>query len=93
MKNKSVFWLLTAVLLITVLLFAACGGQGTAPTPTPSPTPTPAPEPTGGPPAIPHTLEGRDDCLMCHESGEQAIPVDHAGRTSDTCTTCHTPGA
>ena len=46
-----------------------------APTPTPEPTaipaPTPIPEPTlpaqvG--PKVPHTTEGRGDCLACHLS-------------------------
>ncbi len=44
---------------------------------------------TADPMAIPHALEGRDDCLMCHESGGLAVPDDHAGRTNETCTTCH----
>jgi hypothetical protein len=43
-------------------------------------------------PGIPHSLEGRGDCLACHASGEEAIPGDHAGRTSATCTVCHKPG-
>lgn len=39
---------------------------------------------------IPHTLEGRGDCLVCHGEGKfKPFPVDHAGRTSDTCTGCH----
>ncbi len=51
----------------------------------------PAPIPPGVPP-IPHTLEGRDDCLMCHAEGAlKPFPADHAGRTSDTCRTCHQP--
>lgn len=64
------------------------------PTPTPAPAmPTPtAPPPTataapvGGPPAIPHSLEGRTDCLLCHGS---SIPDDHQGRANNTCTVCH----
>lgn len=45
-----------------------------------------------GVPPIPHTLEGRDDCLMCHaEGGFKPFPADHDGRTSDTCRTCHQP--
>ncbi len=39
---------------------------------------------------IPHPLDGRDDCLLCHgETGLKPYPADHAGRTSDTCLTCH----
>jgi len=43
------------------------------------------------PPAIPHSLEGRSDCLMCH--GKVApLPQSHAGRASDTCLNCHSRG-
>ncbi len=90
MKSKSALWLLLVAMLIIVPLLVACGGTTPAPTPTPPPpTPTPTPPPTGGPTAIPHTLEGRDDCLICHSSGDLAVPADHAGRTNDTCATCH----
>ncbi len=46
-----------------------------------------------GPPAIPHELTGRDQCLVCHnpEGGVKAAPADHAGRTNDTCQNCHRP--
>ena len=31
-----------------------------------------------------------NDCLSCHgESGVNPVPVDHAGRSNDTCTGCH----
>jgi hypothetical protein len=61
-----------------------------APTPAPAPTQVTTPEPdTGVPAAVPHSLEGRDDCLMCHSGGSLAVPDDHSGRTSDTCTSCH----
>jgi hypothetical protein len=68
------------------------------PEPSPSPTPTPEPEPTPTPApaatAIRHTLEGYDNCLMCHEEGmgnAAKMPTDHTGRTNETCTTCHKP--
>lgn len=60
-----------------------------APSPPPEPAPVPSPAPTATLPIIPHSLEGRDDCLMCHSSGKYAIPADHAGRTSETCLNCH----
>lgn len=42
------------------------------------------------PPKIPHPLEGRDDCLLCHEAGGlKPFPENHAGRTSDICLSCH----
>lgn len=78
--KKKVAWLLTGVLLVSLVLLAiGCGGAPAEETPTtpaapttPAPT-TPAPTtpaPTtpapSGPPAITHTLEGRADCLMCH---------------------------
>lgn len=89
-------------------LLAACGGGAPASTPPPQPSPTPppapapapapapTPTPTPTPTAIPHTLEGREDCLLCHETGvggATKIPTDHAGRTNDTCATCHQPAA
>lgn len=45
-----------------------------------------------GPLAIPHTLEGRDDCVSCHGEGKfKPFPADHAGRTSELCRACHQP--
>ena len=42
--------------------------------------------------AIPHTLEDRDNCLMCHAEGtDMGVPVSHVGRTSNVCTACHQP--
>ena len=60
----------------------------------PKTTPTPTVTQTGGIPAIPHTLDGRSDCLLCHKTGiagAPAVPASHAGRTSDICQTCHKP--
>ncbi len=56
-------------------------------------TPTAAP-PAGAAPAIPHPIAGMEgQCLTCHgEGGQKPVPADHAGRTADTCTTCHQPG-
>lgn len=45
-------------------------------------------------PKIPHTLEGRDNCLACHAaSGVKPFPADHIGRTNEVCRACHQPGA
>ena len=42
------------------------------------------------PPAVPHSLQGRDDCLVCHSAaGIKPFPKDHAGRTKATCLSCH----
>ena len=47
----------------------------------------------GNPPAIPHSLAGRDNCLTCHnpDGGLKPAPKDHAGRTNDMCQGCHKP--
>ena len=58
-------------------------------------TPTGEPPTGGGPPTIPHTLEGREgQCLVCHALGSvKPFPENHAGRTADTCLACHKPGS
>ena len=50
---------------------------------------------TGGIPAVPHTLVGRDDCLLCHKTGTAgpAIPTSHASYTNALCQTCHKPAS
>jgi hypothetical protein len=52
---------------------------------------------TTAPPAIPHPLEGRDKCLVCHfsEDAKDApqVPASHAGRTEQFCALCHRPAA
>jgi hypothetical protein len=41
-------------------------------------------------PAIPHQVEGYNDCRLCHTPGGLApFPASHEGRTSSTCLTCH----
>lgn len=45
------------------------------------------------PPAIPHELEGREDCLVCHKLGTAdapRVPDNHNGLVGDICQTCHT---
>ncbi len=50
------------------------------------------PQPASGPPAIPHPLDGRDNCLACHAAGgPKPFPADHEGRTADQCQMCHQP--
>lgn len=46
-----------------------------------------------GPPSVPHTLEGREECFQCHdpEGNIQPAPEDHIGRSIDGCINCHTP--
>ena len=43
-------------------------------------------------PGITHTLDGRDNCLMCHAVGSLAVPVSHAGIVNEACTACHVVG-
>jgi hypothetical protein len=45
-------------------------------------------------PPVPHPLEGRDDCLACHQTGVGGAPrmaPDHVGRANETCGQCHVP--
>lgn len=66
-------------------------------TPVPATPATPAPSATpaasgGGIPNIRHPLDGRNDCLMCHDSGRlKPFPANHKGRTNDSCLVCHQP--
>lgn len=52
---------------------------------------------TTAPPAIPHPLQGRDNCMMCHKAGAMEpvpdAPADHEGRDNKFCTACHKPAA
>ena len=42
------------------------------------------------PPVVPHVLQGRADCLVCHgQAGFKPAPQDHAGRGNDGCLNCH----
>ncbi len=47
--------------------------------------------PTSTPPAIPHSLGGRSNCLRCHATGDKVVPDNHAGRTNTNwaCLSCH----
>lgn len=60
-------------------------------TPVPGATHVPTPEPTKmAPKAIPHPLESRENCLLCHGEGMiKPFPADHAGRSNETCLNCH----
>ncbi|MGD8728028.1 MAG: hypothetical protein PVH40_10305 [Gemmatimonadales bacterium] len=46
---------------------------------------------------VEHTVEGRDQCLMCHKAGAMEtatdVPADHADRPNETCMWCHAPDA
>jgi hypothetical protein len=45
------------------------------------------------PPAVPHDLAGRDQCLMCHTAGAMDpvpdAPASHEGRVNGQCLWCH----
>jgi nitrate/TMAO reductase-like tetraheme cytochrome c subunit len=56
----------------------------------PTAAPTPSARPAGTANLIPHSLDGRDDCLVCHDTGKmKPFPANHAGRTKETCLACH----
>ena len=42
-------------------------------------------------PQIPHTLDGRDDCLLCHDPAGQIkpAPAEHKDRVNGQCGLCH----
>ncbi len=45
-------------------------------------------------PPIPHSLEGREECLACHETGVAGapqVPSSHTGRPNEVCQACHQP--
>ena len=45
-------------------------------------------------PSIPHTLEGKKDCIGCHgQTGVKPYPQWHfkRGYTSEDCSRCHDP--
>ncbi len=74
-------------------------GQGAAGVATVTPEPTAGPAPATAAPhgtseaaGIPHAIAGHEDCLLCHgPQGVRPYPVDHAGRSTQTCTACHSP--
>ena len=55
---------------------------------------TDSPMLTTAPTPVPHALEGRDSCLMCHAAGAMEpvpdVPASHEGRENSHCTMCHT---
>jgi hypothetical protein len=63
------------------------------PTGTPKATPSATAPPVGAAPAIPHSLEGRDNCLQCHDPNGNIVPAppDHEGRPVGSCLNCHQP--
>ncbi len=41
-------------------------------------------------PEVPHPEEGMEDCLACHDAGQDyPFPADHAGRDNSVCLACH----
>lgn len=46
------------------------------------------------PPAIPHDLEGKDNCAMCHAEGVMGaakMPENHGDDVAGKCAVCHMP--
>jgi cytochrome c553 len=49
--------------------------------------------PRGEPPHVPHFMEDRTDCRLCHETGSGGAPqspADHVDRANEGCPVCHT---
>lgn len=47
-----------------------------------------------GAPQVPHTISGREQCLMCHSlQGTNPVPSGHATFDESSCLTCHTSSA
>jgi len=67
--------IITGLIVVVVLLVAAASAYGL---------------PLLQFPTVPHTAEGLEDCLACHDA-DQALPFpeDHAGRENETCLACH----
>jgi hypothetical protein len=44
-------------------------------------------------PEIPHELDGREDCFLCHDpEGEiQPAPANHVDYVNEQCSLCHKP--
>lgn len=70
---------------------------GTAPTTNGTPAPTSAPGSSGGTGTakpLPADHAGRTTCMACHQNlPDPKLPVDHQGRTDQTCVTCHSAGS
>ncbi len=98
-NKQPLLWSLVWILVIVVLLPAACGQDSAKPSAT-SVTETPS-EPqsysqilltSAGAPQITHEIELRFECLLCHgKRGETDIPYpdSHVGRPQDKCRNCH----
>jgi cytochrome c553 len=44
------------------------------------------------PPQVPHSMEDRTDCRLCHETGSGGapqFPADHVDRANEVCHVCH----
>lgn len=61
-------------------------------TPTPIPIATVDNRALGA--AIPHPVEGQENCTACHAVGAmKPFPANHEGRPNESCLICHEPGA
>jgi len=87
MKIKSARYLGAVLMLGLAALSASCSLI--------EPPVPPLPVATIAPPFIPHRLEGRGDCRLCHATGVGGAPqfpvADHSRRPSDVCLACHRP--
>jgi cytochrome c5 len=60
------------------------------------PEETPEAEAEVSAPEVPHTLDSRTDCRLCHETGvggATQFPADHVDRSNQACLVCHEAGS
>jgi nitrate reductase cytochrome c-type subunit len=48
-----------------------------------------SPAPVGSPPPIPHALDGRDNCLMCHGASAPMEDIRTSHPERESCQQCH----
>lgn len=100
MNRNYILRSFAAILLGIMVLLAACGGQEPISAVTQqlsaksiaAPEETPVSALVGEPQMIPHSIELRFECLLCHgRKGETELPYTdgHIGLSQDTCITCH----
>lgn len=87
--KKVITLFILVFMLVSSIAIISCGGGTTAETK--SEPEKPATESSSEKPAtMLHSLEGRSNCLICHDEGKvQPFPADHAGKENDSCLTCH----
>jgi len=87
-RKKSTITILI-LLLFSSLIFSACSSEPPVVKTEISETDTQQNDMDGFPPPIPHELEGREDCLVCHREGEIGTTPKTPHPEFTTCRQCH----